>query len=91
MSDLKAVASDPPDGISAALEDDSDMYHWRASITGPEDTPWEGGIYSLRIIFDGDYPNKPPKIRFTCDMLHPNIYTDGFICMDTLKNMWKPV
>jgi hypothetical protein len=31
-------------------------YTWRASITGPEETAWEGGIFGLRLKFDGNYP-----------------------------------
>ena len=91
MSDLRAITEDPPDGVSAALVDDSNMYQWRATITGAEDSPWEGGIYSLELSFNGVYPECPPKVRFICDMFHPNIYTDGKLCMDVLKTMWKPV
>jgi len=92
MSDLRSIMEDAPNGVSAALEADDDLYRWRASVAGPEDTPWEGGIYGLKISFDGcDYPNKPPKVRFTCDIVHPNVYSDGSICMDTLKDNWKPV
>ena len=31
-----------------------------------------GGIYSLRLVFPDTYPEKPPKVRFTCEMFHPN-------------------
>ena len=31
-----------------------------------------GGIYSLRLRFDEQYPDKPPFIRFTTPMFHPN-------------------
>lgn len=34
MSDLREIIQDPPDGISAALVDESNLYIWRASITG---------------------------------------------------------
>ena len=91
MSDLRAITEDSPDGISAALVDDSDVYEWQATIIGPEETAFEGGIYGLRITFDGEYPNKPPRMKFTCDMWHPNIYMDGAICMDVLKALWKPI
>lgn len=91
MSDLREITADPPDGISAAVMNDSNLYEWRASITGPEDTPWEGGIYALVLEFDGSYPEKPPKIRFVCDMWHPNIYADGGICLDVMKTLWRPV
>jgi len=26
-----------------------------------------------------------------CDIFHPNVYADGAICMDVMKNLWKPV
>mmetsp|Transcript_64835 Transcript_64835/g.130371 ORF Transcript_64835/g.130371 Transcript_64835/m.130371 type:complete len:220 (+) Transcript_64835:17-676(+) len=91
MLDLRAISTDPPDGISAALVDDSNLYLWQAMIAGPEDSAWEGGIYGLELSFDGAYPDSPPKVRFVCDMFHPNIYTDGSLCMDVLKTMWKPV
>lgn len=31
-----------------------------------------GGIFSLRIIFGQDYPDKPPRVKFTSEMFHPN-------------------
>lgn len=31
-----------------------------------------GGIYSLRITFSERYPDKPPRVRFTSEVFHPN-------------------
>ena len=31
-----------------------------------------GGMY--RITFSEHYPEKPPRVRFTSDMFHPNVY-----------------
>ena len=45
---------------------------WAATIFGPADTPWEGGIFSLRMTFCDQYPDKPPKVRFTTKVFHPN-------------------
>lgn len=27
-------------------------------------TPWEGGLYKLRMLFKDDYPSSPPKCEF---------------------------
>jgi len=49
-----------------------------------------GGVFSLRITFTDRYPEKPPKVRFTGEMYHPNVYTDGTLCMDLLQDQWSP-
>lgn len=35
---------------------------WKAVIFGPDDTVWEGGTFSLTMLFDEDYPNKAPVV-----------------------------
>ena len=38
--------------------------------------------------FCEEYPNKPPRVKFLSRMFHPNIYADGGICLDILKNKY---
>ena len=78
------------DSLQAAPIDDS-LFDWEAVIFGPEDSIWEGGIFTLRMKFSDDYPSKPPSIKFLTKMFHPNIYSDGSICLDILKEKWSPV
>lgn len=40
--------------------------------SGPEGTCFEGGVFPARLLFPPDYPLSPPKMKFTCDMFHPN-------------------
>jgi ubiquitin-conjugating enzyme E2 A len=91
QSDLRQICTDPPDGCSASPSSDSDMFVWAASIFGPADTPWEGGVFSLRLTFSEGYPNRPPKVRFTGPMFHPNVYSDGTLCLDLIQDQWSPV
>eukprot|EP00096_Caligus_rogercresseyi_P001305 TRINITY_DN12064_c0_g1_i1.p1 TRINITY_DN12064_c0_g1~~TRINITY_DN12064_c0_g1_i1.p1 ORF type:complete len:126 (+),score=0.22 TRINITY_DN12064_c0_g1_i1:178-555(+) len=63
---------------------------WHAVIFGPEDTPFENGTFKLKIEFTEEYPNKPPSVKFTSTMFHPNVYADGGICLDILQNRWSP-
>lgn len=57
---------------------------------GPEDSPYQGGVFFLNIHFPPDYPFKPPKVSFTTKIYHPNINSNGSICLDILKDQWSP-
>ena len=56
---------------------------------GPEGTPYQGGVFELRIDFQ-DYPFKPPNVIFTTRIYHCNINSNGNICLDILKEQWSP-
>lgn len=84
--DLKG---DPPSNCSAGPVG-NDIYQWEAVIMGPEDSPYTGGVFKLRIQFPVDYPFKPPHIQFLTKIYHPNINSAGMICLDILKGQWSP-
>jgi ubiquitin-conjugating enzyme E2 D/E len=86
---LKDLERDPPTNISGGPVGD-DLFHWTATIMGPEDSPYSGGVFFLTIHFPADYPFKPPKINFTTKVYHPNINRNGSICLDILKEQWSP-
>ncbi|XP_021890518.1 ubiquitin-conjugating enzyme E2 1-like isoform X1 [Carica papaya] len=90
MSDLKSIINEPPEGCSASPLSDENLFVWSATIFGPDETPWEGGVFSLRMTFGQNYPEKPPRVRFTSEMFHPNIYRDGTLCMDIIQDAWSP-
>tara|TARA_B100001094_G_C18187656_1_gene804931 strand:- start:2050 stop:2493 length:444 start_codon:yes stop_codon:yes gene_type:complete len=87
--ELQDLTRDPPANCSAGVVDE-DLFHWKGTIMGPEDTPYEGGIFHLDIYYPSDYPFKSPKIAFTTKIYHPNIDSSGNICLDILKNAWSP-
>lgn len=55
-------------------------------------TPWEGGLYRLRMIFKDDYPSSPPKCKFEPPLFHPNVYPSGTVCLSLLdeEKDWRP-
>ncbi|KAG5518150.1 hypothetical protein PMAC_003336 [Pneumocystis sp. 'macacae'] len=87
--ELGDLAKDPPSSCSAGPIGD-DLFHWQATILGPSDSPYSGGVFFLAIHFPTDYPFKPPKVNFTTRIYHPNINSNGSICLDILRDQWSP-
>ena len=89
QKELIDIEKEPPSNCSAGPVDD-DLYHWSGTIIGPSDSPYSGGIFWLDIHFPSQYPFKPPKVRFNTKIYHPNINSNGSICLDILGNGWSP-
>jgi ubiquitin-conjugating enzyme E2 D/E len=90
QKELAEIEKDTPVNCSAGLVNPDDLFTWQATIIGPTETPYEGGMFNLVILFPTDYPFKPPKISFTTRIYHPNINSTGGICLDILKDQWSP-
>jgi ubiquitin-conjugating enzyme E2 D/E len=88
--EYKDLQKDPPANTSAGPINESEMFNWKATIMGPEESPYSGGLFFLNIFFPTDYPFKPPKVQFTTKIFHPNINANGGICLDILKDQWSP-
>lgn len=67
---------------------DSD-YNMSFTMFGPVDSEYEGGIFNLKVKFPPNYPFEPPSVQFVDKIFHPNISTDGRICIDILKDKWS--
>jgi len=89
QKELIELQQSPPSNCSAGPVDD-DIFKWQATIMGPEDSPYQGGVFYLRIDFPRDYPFKPPKMQFLTRIYHCNINSNGGICLDILKDQWSP-
>ena len=88
--EFKELVKEPLSMCTAGPSDDSNIYEWRATISGPSDSPYEGGLYFIDITFPADYPFKPPMLKFTTKIYHCNISATGEICLDILKDQWSP-
>ena len=89
QKELLDLQKDPPANCSAGPVE-NDQFHWQATIVGPDDSPYSGGVFFLNIHFPTDYPFRPPKVNFTTKIYHPNINANGSICLDILKDQWSP-
>ncbi|KAL0237836.1 hypothetical protein GEMRC1_012310 [Eukaryota sp. GEM-RC1] len=74
---------EPVEGISFGLENE-DIFRRRVAITGPPDTPLEGGLFQAVMQFPENYPMEPPTMKFITPMYNPNIYPSGEVCISIL-------
>ncbi|XP_041497180.1 ubiquitin-conjugating enzyme E2 D2-like [Microtus oregoni] len=89
QKELHAMSQDPLSQCSAGPVAEN-MFHWKATIMGPEDSPYQGGVFFLNIHFPTTYPFKPPKISFITQIYHPNIDQNRSIFLDILGSEWSP-
>jgi len=90
QEELLEIQKNPITNCSAGPLNE-DITHWRATIFGPEETPYDGGIFYLDIKFSPEHPFKPPKVTFITPIYHCNINKSGGICLDILKDQqWSP-
>ncbi len=89
QKELRDLEKEPPSNCSAGPHN-SDLYHWRGTIMGPPDSPYSNGVFCLDIHFPSEYPFKPPKLKFDTKIYHPNINSNGSICLDILSSEWSP-
>ena len=82
-------------GVTIGLNDENNIFRWSATLQGPRDTGYGGGIFLLDIKFPEDYPESPPVILFVTPIYHLNINSSsqtgisvGKVYCNSINN-WK--
>jgi ubiquitin-conjugating enzyme E2 C len=88
QTELMQLMTSPAPGVSAFPSADGNLLSWRATIEGPEDTPYSGLTFKLSFEFPSNYPYAPPTVLFRTPIYHPNVDFSGRICLDILKDKW---
>ena len=86
---LKECMSESIPFISVAPINEN-IFDLLASIEGPPGSPYEGGVFYIRMVIPKDFPFKSPACRFITKVYHPNIDPAGNICLEVLSTRWNP-
>jgi len=59
--ELKDLTTNPPEDIKLIPCED-DITDIQANITGPAGTPYEGGVFRVKLKLGTEFPAAPPKV-----------------------------
>jgi len=91
QKELGSLQKSPIPNATIALISDEDINSWEITLKGPASTPYSDGKFQVSFDFPSSYPFKPPAIRFTTKIYHPNVnQTTGEICADIINDNWGP-
>jgi len=71
------------------VDEESENNNIIIKFEAPELYGW--AYLNLEFKFTDEYPMKPPQVKFLEPIpYHPNVYTNGNICIDSLQHNWTP-
>lgn len=60
-------------------------------ILTPDEGLYKSGKFTFSFAISQNFPHEPPKVRCQEKIYHPNIDLEGNVCLNILREDWKPV
>ncbi|WVF69753.1 hypothetical protein IAT40_004532 [Kwoniella sp. CBS 6097] len=79
-----------PSTMTTHFPDPQDVLNFTLTIT-PDEGIYKGGVFKFTFVISAGYPHEPPKVRCTQKIYHPNLDLEGNVCLNILREDWKPV
>jgi ubiquitin-conjugating enzyme E2 M len=67
-----------------------DILNFKLTID-PDEGMYKGGRFNFDFKINQNFPHDPPKVKCTQKIYHPNIDLEGNVCLNILREDWKPV
>lgn len=81
---------DLPKTCSMDIPDPNCLLQFQLIIC-PDEGFYRGGRFTFQFKVSEDYPHSPPKVKCLNTIYHPNIDLEGNVCLNILREDWKPV
>ena len=82
----------PIHGVTIAFSTGPDASPLDFTITVvPDEGAYVGGKFIFDVKVPTGYPHEPPKVKCSTKVFHPNIDVEGNVCLNILREDWKPV
>ena len=79
-----------PKTCKAEFENPDDLLNFKVIIS-PDEGFYRIGKYKFSFKIGPNYPHEAPKVKCMSKIYHPNIDLDGNVCLNILREDWKPV
>jgi ubiquitin-conjugating enzyme E2 M len=67
-----------------------DILHFILTIE-PDEGMYRTGKFTFDFNINQNFPHEPPKVQCREKIYHPNIDLEGKVCLNILREDWKPV
>jgi len=81
---------DLPSTMETHFPDPADLLNFTLTIT-PDEGMYKGGQFKFSFTINTNYPHDPPKVKCLPKIYHPNVDLEGNVCLNILREDWKPV
>jgi ubiquitin-conjugating enzyme E2 M len=81
---------DLPSTMKTTFADPADLLNFKLTIT-PDEGMYQSGAFDFSFAINSNYPHEPPKVKCTQKIYHPNVDLEGNVCLNILREDWKPV
>jgi len=76
--------------MSTQFPNPDDLLNFKLTIE-PDEGMYKGGIFHFDFSISQEFPHQAPKVKCTQRIYHPNIDLEGNVCLNILREDWKPV
>ena len=79
-----------PKSCKIEFPDPNDLMNFHVTIC-PDEGFWKDARYKFTFLIKPMYPHDAPKVKCETPVYHPNIDVDGNVCLNILREDWKPI